>query len=383
MKIGVEASALARKQRTGVDHYAFNLVKALAELRPRDEFVLPYLYFFTKPDTDMGFRLENVAQKRVGFIPGKVYNVLFRYLWAPPIDLLGRAKADIYVFPNFVRWPLLFTRKSLVIIYDLSYIHSAENSAARHKSFLTKFVPRAIARSKAVITISENSKREIMTQYDVKSKDIVVAPPAVDTAFFKPIAKDQCSGVLEEQGLKYGRYILFIGTIEPRKNINGLLDACALLDPKIRELFPLVLVGGKGWLDDVIHSKIAAMRDRGLSIIQVGYLPYADLPKFYSGASVFVFPSLYEGFGMPPLEAMACGTPVVVANNSSLPEVVGEAGLLVNATSPQAIAAAIDQVIGDKALAKRLVASGFEQVKKFSWKTSAQTVSDLIDRCAK
>lgn len=381
MKIGIEATALARKERTGVDSYTYELIKAMARLSPDNEYVLPYLYFFAKPKPDLGFsQLTNVSTKRIGFMPGKIYNGLFRYLMAPPFDVLGMAPADIFLFPNFVRWPLLFTRKSAVIIYDLSFIQSSSTSAVRLRSYLTKFVPKAISKAQIVVTISENSKDEIIKAYGTNPEKIVVATPAADHDFFYPRDKHESKESLVKYGLSDKSYILFTGTIEPRKNLIGLLKAYELLDIGISKKFPLVLAGGKGWLDEEIHDTIERLRNTGLEIVQTGYLPYKELPILYSRAAVFVFPSLYEGFGMPPLEAMACGTPVITSNNSSLPEVIGDAGIMIDAKNYSDLSRAITKVITDADFADKMMRLGIQQAKKFSWEKSGRIVLEALEK---
>jgi len=381
VKIGIEATALARKQRTGVDFYTYTLVKEMASLDKDNEFLLPYLYFYSKPKPDLGFEgINNVFPKRIGFMPGKIYNGLFRYLLAPPLDLLGMARAEVYLFPNFVRWPLLFTRKSAVIVYDLSFIQSTSTSASRLRSYLTKFVPKAVNKAQIVVTISENSKKELVETYGTNPEKIVVATPGVDLDFFYPRTADESKEILAKYGIADKSYILFTGTIEPRKNLTGLLKAYELLDAKISKKFPLVLAGGKGWLDEEIHQTIVRLRINGLSVIQTGYLPYEELPVLYSRASVFVFPSFYEGFGMPPLEAMACGTPAITSNNSSLPEVMGDAGIMVDARDNGALTQAITEVLTDEVKAARMSKLGIQRAKLFSWQKSARIVLDALEK---
>lgn len=381
MKIGIEASALARKERTGVDSYTYEIIKSMAQLARDNEFVLPYLFFFTKPQPDLGFsQLTNVSTRRIGFMPGKIYNGLFRYLLAPPFDFLGMAPADVYLFPNFVRWPLLFTRKSAVIVYDLSFIQSSSTSAGRLRGYLTKFVPKAINKAQIVITISKNSKKEIIEAYGTNPDKIIVATPAADREFFYPRDRNESKEILAKYGLSDKSYILFTGTIEPRKNLIGLLNAYEQMDVELSKKFPLVLSGGKGWLDEEIHEAIERLRHNGLEIIQTGYLPYKELPIIYSRASVFVFPSLYEGFGMPPLEAMACGTPVITSNNSSLPEVIGDAGIMVDAKNYGDLSHAMTKVLTNTDFADKMVRLGIQQAKKFSWEKSGRIVLEALEK---
>ena len=173
----------------------------------------------------------------------------------------------------------------------------------------------------------------------------------------------------------HSKYILFLATIEPRKNLVRLLQAYQKLPNAIKAEYILVLAGGKGWLDDEINQLVTELGDR---IIKTGYLNEADKPALYSGASVFAFPSVYEGWGMPAQEAMACGAPVVVSINSSLPEVVGEAGLMVDPFSVSAITKGIEKVLTDPKLAAAMRQKGLIQAKKFTWEAAGQKLRDVL-----
>jgi glycosyltransferase involved in cell wall biosynthesis len=380
MRIGVEATAITRSKRTGVDHYTFQLLSSMAKLKPEYKFVLCYFAFATKRSLQFGLELSNVSERRNSWFPTRIYNGLYRYLLAPPIDLLTGCVSDFFLFPNFVRWPLAFSGRSGVIVYDLSYIHSASTLPNRLRSFLERKVPSSIVRSDVVIAVSHNTKREIIATYNTLPDKIIVAHPGVDRSVFYPRKRVDCSDVLESYGLAWKQFILFTGTIEPRKNIAGLLEGYALMAKELRERYPLVLAGGKGWLDENIHSRVNELVSEGCTIVNTGYLPQEHMPIMLSSAQLFVFPSLYEGFGMPPLEAMACGTPVVTSNNSSLPEVVGDAGLMVDAYDYRALSEAMIRVISDHKLANKLKADGLKQAAKFQWEDSAHAVLDAIAR---
>lgn len=379
MRIGVEASALADENRSGVAFYTHNVILTLAQLRPEDTFLLPFFRFCTRPSFEPRFATRNIVPRRIN-LPRGGYNSLFRYAVAPPLDLIGRSPADVYIFPNFLRWPLAFTDKSIVIVHDLSYVHSAEHSPRRDRALLAKYVPRGIAKAQAVVTISENSRREIVAQYGVEEKDVVVAYPGVDHDFFYPRSDYQCRQMMAKYGLRYKGYLLYVGTIQPRKNIANLLRAYQQLSADVRAGYPLVLAGGKGWLDGEILSLVAGLSSAGAQVIQTGYTPYEDLPGLYSGAKAFAYPSHYEGFGMSPLEAMACGTPVVVSEASSLPEVVGKAGMMINPRDVDGLRSAIQSLLLDDAKCDRLSRLGVAQAKRFLWQSAAAQVSAVIDR---
>lgn len=380
MKIFIEGSPLF-VQRSGVGQYTKRLLDGAIARDTKDAFtVFGFLLAWKKRPTGLLKPAGNLHFRYIRYFPGKVYRGLFQFLIAPPVDLLMAARADVVLFPNFVRWPLAFSKKSIVIVYDLSYINTSEHSASRLRNYLSRFVPKSIEQSDHVITISENSKKEIIDHYRVDPNKITIISPAVDHKIFTKQAPETVDSVLKKYDIG-GKYILFTGTIEPRKNIIGILNAYAALPETIRSTFSLVLVGGKGWLDESIHRRLEELKK--LNIILTGYAPDEDLPGLYSGASVFIYPSFYEGFGMPPLEAMACGVPVITSNNSSLPEVVGGAGLMVEANDQSGLTNAIKTVLTDNNLAAELAQKGLVQAKKFNWDSSAVKLLEVIGAVAK
>jgi glycosyltransferase involved in cell wall biosynthesis len=312
----------------------------------------------------------------VRYLPSKVYNLFSRKIAVPPADLLSAVKPDIAIFGNFVRSPLITGGKTITVIYDLSYIHFRQFADKKNAALLSKRVPVAAKKSDKIITISESSKKEIVKYYKVEPEKIAIISPAVDHGVFKPQEYKKITQIRNKYKINRS-YILYTGTLEPRKNIVGILEAYALLPMSLCAEFQLVLAGGKGWLDHEIQSKLDDLKD--LEIVLTGYVPDKDLPALYSGASVFVYPSFYEGFGMPPLEAMACGVPVITSNNSSLPEVVGTAGITIDAKDTKSLAENMQRVLTDEKLANKMKKDGLIQAKKFSWAESAVKMKMVID----
>ncbi len=381
MKIGVEASCLGRRQRTGVDYYTYCLLQAMIKQAPQHQFELEYFRFLTKPPVSLGLEAPNVRQHRVSLIPGKLYSALFKYAWAPPIDLLSGARGQVYLFPNFARWHLFFTRKSIVVIHDLAYHHAPEYVPERLRAYLEKYVPKALAQANHILAVSEFTKRDLIKTYSVAPERISVASNAVDHDFFYPRKADEVLTAQAKYGIE-GSYIMFHGTIEPRKNLKGVMEAYRRLPAQLQRQYALVLTGGKGWLDDDIHQQIEDLKHQGAKVIQTGYVDQADLPALYTGASVFVWPSFYEGFGLPIIEAMACGTPTITSNVSSLPEAAGDAGMLVDPHDSDSIAKAMEQVLTSPAEARRMTEAGLKHVKKFNWEDSARAALQAIEQVA-
>ncbi|MCU7730404.1 glycosyltransferase family 4 protein [Actinoplanes sp. KI2] len=375
LRVFVEGTPLFR-QRTGVGQYTKYLLEALFRLDEENQYTI-YAFGFLGRGTDTRPIPETsrVGYRFIRYMHLKAYNAVVRKLTAPPIDIMVGSRPDLFIFPDFVRHPLPLGSPAITVIYDLSFVLHPEHVAARNRRYLTRYVPQTIEKSQHIVTISENSKREIVEYYGTDPAKISIVSPAIDHSVFYPRPASEIGAVAGKYHIAKP-YILYTGTLEPRKNIRSILDAYAKLPEHVRASYSLVLAGGKGWLDESIQNRLDELQH--LDIITTGYVPDEDLPALYSGASVFVYPSLYEGYGMPPLEAMACDTPVIVANNSSLPEVVGDAGLLVDAHDVDSLAQHMEKVLGDPALADELRRRGLVRAKASNWEESARRLLAVI-----
>ncbi len=380
MKVLIEGGPLFI-QRSGVGQYLYKLFEGLFEQDKKNSYYI-YAFLFVGKKLKQPFRKswKNVHYRMVRYLPSKVYNVFSRRVFVPPADIMTATKPDVAIFGNYVRPPLFFGAKSISFVYDLSYETHKDKADKKNSQLLMKRVPITIKKSDVIVTISQNSKREIIDRYHVSADKIAVINPALDHTEYYPRSKKDQGRVSSRYGIS-GQYILYVGTIEPRKNIIGLLNAYAELPEKLQAQYSLVLAGGKGWKNEDIYKRIKELSH--LNIILTGYVPDEDLPALHSGASLFVFPSFYEGWGMPPLEAMACGTPVITSNNSSLPEVVGDAGIMVDAKDTTGLTGQMARVLTDKRLSAGLIEKGIKQAAKFSWDKSARQLSEIIENLAK
>lgn len=382
MKVGLESVPFFGEP-TGVGHYSRRLIEAAASLDSapvKFEIVrslMPWRNF--KPTLTPN---RNLSYRVVRWFPPIIYYQMFKRLgWAPAYDLLAFRKYDAFIFFNFVAFPLRRKTKCIVTIYDLSYVRYPQYTAPKNLAYLKKFVPPSLKRANAIITISESSKNEITNYYKVSSDKIKVIYPAVDQKLFRPQASQKIKHVTAKYKITQP-YILCVATLEPRKNLIGVLDAFDKLPEQIKSSHSLVLVGGKGWLDGELEAKYDDLANK-YNLVKTGYVPDEDLPALYSGAEVFVYPSFYEGFGMPPLEAMACGIPVITSDNSSLPEVVGDAGIMVKAEDTAGLASQIKRVLADKKLADSMRKKSLVQAQKFSWGKSARDLLNVIEEAAR
>lgn len=368
-KIGINARYLQRPI-TGIERYALELIKNLARLDDVNKYVL----FFNSHEP-----LNNVVKKHnfetyVTAVPTKFR--LLRIFWEQFWLALELKSNDVNIFhgPSFLS-PLKKTCKYVVMIHDLSFFKYPESFTLENKLYFKFFLERSIKSADAIIANSEATKKDIIHYFKVDPLKIHVTYLAVDEKY-RPLNNPAKA---EEVKKKYGlpeKFILFTGVLSPRKNLERTLLAFCLLKRKRKYPHKFVVVGKKGWLYDPIFEKIKFLNLEN-DVIFTDYVPEEDLPYFYNLADVFVLASLYEGFGLPIIEAMACGCPVVTSNRSSMPEIAGDAALLVDALKVDDIVAAFEKIIDDPELRATLVKRGFEQVKKFSWKTTAEKTLEV------
>jgi glycosyltransferase involved in cell wall biosynthesis len=273
-----------------------------------------------------------------------------------------------FVAPPVLPCPLVAT------IYDLSFVMQPDAFPAAQRRYLDRQTARTCRVARRLIAISESGRQDIHAVYGVPLTRIDVVRPGVEGRF-RPLPAAEVAAFRAAEGLPE-RFLLHVGTLQPRKNIPVLLRALArLADTDI----PLLLVGGRGWLTDELDAEIAAL-GLGNRVRFVGYVPDEALPSWYNAATVLVYPSLYEGFGLPIVEALACGTPVVAADTSSLPEAGGAAAVYFDPRDPAALAAQLDALLGDPAARARAAAVGPEQARRFSWEQAGRDLLAVYER---
>ncbi|HEY3257017.1 MAG TPA: glycosyltransferase family 1 protein [Polyangiaceae bacterium] len=283
-----------------------------------------------------------------------------------------RINPALYHEPNYVAFD--FDGPLVITIHDLSFVHHAETHPPERVARLRKKVPATLARASQVITDSKFVREEVIATFGVPPERVSAVALGV-AEDFHPRASLQTAEALGRLGLSHGAYVLFVGTIEPRKNLDAVISAHVALPAPLRERYPLIIAGGRGWQDDALGPLLRSAESAG-HIRRLGYVARDVLPHVYAGAALFVYPSLYEGFGLPPLEAMASGVPVIVSNAAALPEVVGDAGLLVSPQDTTAWRESIANLLEDRAAAARLSDRGLARAREFSWTScGAQTVA--------
>lgn len=285
-------------------------------------------------------------------------------------------KDDLYHETNYV--PMNYRGPTVLTVFDLSFHLFPETHPPERIRYMERYFYPRLERVMHFITISEAIKEEMVKHLNIPEKKITVTPLGVDDRF-KPIPLYTTEQTLLRYGLKVGSYILYIGTLEPRKNIMNLIRAYARLPFSLRGRYPLILGGGTGWLMEKLDAEIARLGIKATTI-KAGYIPAEDLPCLYRGAAFFIYPSLYEGFGLPPLEAMACGTPVITSSVSSLPEVVGNAGVLVHPEDFEKLAEEMQDLLTNPSRRQVLSAMGLERSKHFTWEKCAAKTLEVYDQ---
>ncbi|MDA8387625.1 MAG: glycosyltransferase family 1 protein [Nitrospiraceae bacterium] len=358
MNIAVDAFALTEKQASGIPNYTRKLLSPLAGLNRADKY---FLYSRDPFEFEQGPNIiRRALEKKGGLSYG---NTL--WLFSRGIQLMQKDKIDIFWGPRHMLPPILPKKiKKVLTVHDLAWKYYPETLEKYNLLIMKLFAERSIRRADHILAVSGATARGLMA-LGVPEERITVTYNAADG--FKPLDK---SSSAEYICRKYGtnkNYVLTVSTVEPRKNLVTLLRAFApLRGPQ------LVIAGARGWKNAAVHAEYEKLGFREEEVKFLGYVPDEEMNMLYSGAMVFVFPSIYEGFGMPLLEAMASGAPVISSNTSSLPEVAGDAGILLPPLDVEKWSAAISKALGDKTLRKEMISKGLSQSKKFSWEDSAR-----------
>jgi glycosyltransferase involved in cell wall biosynthesis len=364
--IGIDASRAAVATRTGTEWYSLQVIRRLVALNTEDTYTL---YTRVPLPGDVPLDPPRVAARVMPF--PRLWTHA-RLSWE-----LARRPPDVLWIPAHVL-PLVHPRRSVVTIHDLGYLYYPTGHRRLHRLYLRLSTAWSARVAAHLIAVSEATKADLVREYGVSPDKVTVIYHGIDERF-QPLADPaDLAAVRRRYGIA-GPYVLYVGTLQPRKNLARLVEAFGQLVSRegIRERFQLVLAGRKGWLYNTIFEAVARL---GLTerVVFPGYVPAEDVPTLMAGAQLFVLPSLYEGFGLPVAEALACGVPVVCANASSLPEVAGDAALLVDPTDVDALAGAMRRALTDEDLRRELIARGFQQAARFSWdRCAAETLAVL------
>lgn len=377
MRIGIDCRTMLNPvggERAGVGHYTFHLVKALLEVDRKNEYVLYFDHRMPMAVTD-DFLQSNVTIRRLPFSRYRKF-LPFAYSHLLLAAYLMRDRLDVFHAPANVM-PLSYNRPTVVTIHDLAIYEHPEWFPSQIAS-TRLLVPQTMKKAAAVIAVSKATKRDLLNLFNIPARKVTVVHEAADTALLT--LRDRQADVQKIYKLPK-KYIIYIGTIDPRKNLTALIQAwqrLLQLRPEAVKDTALVIAGGVGYRGKDLIDLLATLK--APSIRALGYIPHNHKVKLLAGAAAFVFPTLYEGFGLPVLEAMQLGTPVISTNVSAIPEIAGSAALLHAPDDTDGLAESIRRVLTRPALRKKMSRAGKQQAKLFSWKKAARETLAVYQR---
>ena len=365
MKIGLNAHLLSQQpgyRAAGIHSYIANLLKHLPAQAPAD------WHFEAMVGAANSRAIDGARLSPSRF---DTSSPLRRILWEQIVQPTQLRQYDLYHALAFVA-PLILSAPMVVTVYDLSYLHFPDRLSAARRWYLRAFTALTCRRARRVLAISRSTADDLSRLLGINPGKIDVTPLGYDKAAFRPLPRESIEAFRTRHSLPR-RFWLFIGTLEPRKNLPMLLRVYARVPGN--ERLPLLLAGGKGWMAEDIFRAIEEL-NLSDSVAHIGFVPAADLPLWYNCAEAFIYPSVYEGFGLPVLEAMACGTPVITSDVSSLPEVLGKAGLRLPPTDESRWTEALRTSLRDEEWLAAARTLGLERAKRFSWARTADLTLD-------
>ncbi|MBR3971150.1 MAG: glycosyltransferase family 4 protein [Ruminococcus sp.] len=381
MNISFDAVPIINGKMTGVGWCEVGQTMAMARLHPEDNF---YYSFFSRKDDHI--KLEKLApfSENIGANIAHFSGLLYRtasVVLPIPHKWFFKQKSDITHFFNYIAPPGV-DGKTVITVHDMVYRTYPETVRGRTKKILDMGLASSMKRADMIVTVSEFSKSEIIRYFPQHESKIRVVPCGVDLDRFKPCQQpERIPEVKKKLGIE-GEYFLYVGTIEPRKNLERLINAYNIFCQHEKDAPKLVLAGGKGWLYDGIFQRVTDLKLEE-KVLFTQYISDEDMNPLMCGALAFVFPSIYEGFGIPPLEAMACGVPVLASNAASLPEVTGDCAVTCDPYSEEEIAEGLRRLYSDSELRADLSRRGLERAKTLTWDSSAEKLYSVYKELMK
>jgi glycosyltransferase involved in cell wall biosynthesis len=376
MRIGFDATA-AVTQGAGIGRYTRELLRALGQLDTESQYRL--FYAAARPTYPLPSLPGNFRATRLPFHDIWLARVWHRARVPLPAHWIT-GPIDLFHSPDFTLPPLNRHIRSLLTVHDLSFARDPESAAPGLRAYLNQVVPRSVARADHLLADSAATRNDLIELYRAPPEKITVLYSGVHE-MFQPIRGTALDTVRAKYGVGQRPFILAVGTLQPRKNYTRLIQAFAMLPNDLRRNTQLIIAGGKGWLYDSIFAEVERLGARD-QVRFPGFVEDDDLPALISAARVMAYPSLYEGFGLPILEGFACHTPVVTSTASCLPEVAGEAALLVDPTHVEALSAALATALTDEGARQTLVARGAERVRLFCWEKAARALLGVYQKVA-
>lgn len=364
----------------GIGRYAFEVLNELARKNKKTIFII---VAFTD-DRSITHHIPIAKNILVEYlpIPRRLYQYVFKYLYPMPVNLFLRKHIDAMVYFNFVNSPHLNGVSSLTVVHDLAYIDIPETVSRKNRHFLKQWVPWSLSKSTKLVAVSEFTKKRIQQEYGNKIGNMEISVISPGVSQLSSATKSQLRLVKSKYNLP-ANYMLFVGTVEPRKNLTTLLKALDLSEDSHPQLPPLVIVGAKGWnLDYELNELILRLTNKQ-KVITLGYVEDDDLNNIYTMASLFVFPSNYEGFGIPLVEAMKAGVAVTTSNKEPMATVVPSSAPLFNPDSSEEVLNSIDKLLNNEQLRKQVIEDGLIKARLFTWERSATLLTEELNKIFK
>lgn len=348
LRVRLESSVADFQHKSGVPQYTSSLLRAL--------------------ESNNDVHLESFHPFGHNLLLYRIYTKINSYAVSLPADIFS-SPVDLTIFPNFATWPTVRSKLRAAVVHDLTYVYHPEVVEAKNLAHLRRVVPRSIKQADFIITVSESVKAELIKEFNLDPERCVVTPIPPAAEFYQKSDND----IHKKYKIPTEKYIYFIGTLEPRKNLSTLLKAYLQLPDAIRKEYSLILGGSKGWKNEALQESLRKAEESGENVRHIGFVDQADSPALYQKADVFVMPSLYEGFGIPILESMASGTPVVASNIPVLREVGGDAAIY---ASPDSVSDFRDKILAALKFttSPEWRARAKENAARFSWEDNTDKI---------
>ena len=364
MKIRVEVSSLASKNLSGVANYTKLLTESLDKQADVDAVYFDFLGRQPKPKLSI-----RTTPHKNSFIPLRIYAKMQSYNIAWPFDIF-KSPVDLTILPNFATWPCAKSKLRACVVHDLSYMYYPETVEEKNLAHLHRVVPRSIKKADFIITVSETVKSEIAKEFSINPNNIIATPIPPDEKYFQKNNNE----IINKYKIPTAKFIFFIGNLEPRKDLPTLINAYRKLPKEIKAQYSLVIAGGSGWRTTKSREALESAKLAGENVVHVGFVDALDASAFFQQASLFVMPSLYEGFGMPILEAIASRCPVLASDIPVLKEAGQDAAIYAKVRDIDDFSNQIHNLLTNDKLRSELIAKGKARLKLISWANNCNLI---------
>lgn len=373
MKVRIEVSSLASTNQSGVPQYTRLLSEALLK-DPNIQLYGHYFDFLSRqPKPKVTIPPEYMAVNKL--VPLRVYAKAQSFGFAPPFDIL-LPKVNLTIFPNFATWPTNKSSMTATVIHDLTYLYFPEVVEEKNLAHLRRVVPRSIKEADFIITVSDSVKSELVKEFGLDPDRCIVTPIPPRAEFYKKSNRE----VHQKYGIPTEKYIYFIGNLEPRKNLKVLLEAYLQLPVEIRKEYSLILAGSRGWKNTSLQNDLKKAEEAGENVRHIGFVDQTDSPTLYQKANVFVMPSIYEGFGMPILEALASHCPVIASDIPVLREVGGDVAVYANPADAADFRDKIADQLRQNSVTPEWQKRADRNLARYSWEENVRKIIDLTNQ---